>query len=1022
MSIAEVCIQKKVVTYCLAVVLLLAGWNAYQTIGRLEDPEFTVKNAQIITFYPGADAEQVAREVTDPIEIAAQQLGELDKVTSTSYPERSVVMVEIKDKYGKNDLPMIWQRLRNKVSEAQLPQGASTPMVVDDFGDVWGVYYAIYGDGYSYAELKEYAKTLKRELLLCDDVARVTFIGDQQENVFLEISRERMAASGITPQQLAAILQGVNQPAAAGHVRIGEKYVRLAPTGTADSVDELGELLIVRASEAGKPAIRLKDIATVRRDYVDPPSSILRRNGKPCIALGISTASGGNVTVMGASVDKRLAELKAQTPIGIEMAEISHQAKSVQAAVSGFMINLVESVIIVVAVLLVAMGLRSGVLIGVVLVVTVMASLMVMKWMGILLERISLGAFIIALGMLVDNAIVIAEGVLVAAQKGRDKVKAAIAIVEQNKWPLLGATAVAVLAFAPIGASQDSTGEYCRSLFLVIMISLLLSWVLAITLMPLLASRFLTAKSAAAGEAPKDPYASTFFRVYRRFLESCIRHKWLTAVILVASLVLAVLGFGHVKQNMFPDSTRNQMMVHVWMPEGTDLRATDARALALTEHISGLDGVTGVTSLAGTSGLRFLLTFTPEDDDSAYSVLFVDLADYHDYDRLAGDIEEWARDHVSDALVYAQRFTLGPGDPLKLQLRISGPEPEVLRRYADRVMDVLRADGRVSNIQTDWRNRVELVRPLVNEQRARNLGLGRDDVAAAFRRATEGITVGAYKEGDETLPIVLRQPDVERHDPDSLFSAWLFADTLGRAIPAAQVVDGFDYVSEEARLGRRNRLPCITVKCAEAPDETAADAFNRLEAPILAVLATLPEGYSFEWGGEHEQSEDSHAALGSKLPVIGLAMLLIVVVLFNSIKKAMVIFLTVPLILVGVVVGLLGFDQPFGFMAILGFLSLAGMQIKNAIVLIDEINAQTAAGARPFDAVVSAGVTRLRPVMLGAVTTIFGMLPLVTDAFYVAMAVTIMCGLTVATVLTMVVIPVNYALLFRIRDDTPAVR
>ena len=1015
MSIAEVCIRKKVVTYCLTAALLVGGVLAYRTIGRLEDPEFTVKSAQVVTMYPGANAEQVAREVTDPIEMAVQQLGELKRVTSTSYPERSVVSVEMQDKYGKAELPMIWQRLRNKVAETALPDGCSVPTVVDDYSDVWGVYYAIYGDGYSYAELKEYAKTLKRELLLCDDVARVSFIGDQPERVYLEIPREKLAATGVTPAQLAAVLAGENQPTAAGHIRIGDKYIRIDPTGKPESVEDLGELLIVQAGEPGKPVVRIKDIATVRRGYADPPKSIIRHDGKPSLALGISTAEGGNVSVMGASIDKRLAELKEQTPVGIEMSVISHQARSVEAAVSGFMVNLVESVVIVVAVLLVAMGLRSGLLIGIVLVVTVMASLMVMKAMGILLERISLGAFIIALGMLVDNAIVITEGVLVAAQKGQDKVKAAIDIVEQTKWPLLGATAVAILAFAPIGASQDSTGEYCRSLFLVIMISLLLSWVFAITLMPLLASRFLTAKKAEDGAAPKDPYASPFFQAYKAFLEGCIRHKWLTAAITLGALALALHGFGKVPQNMFPNSTRNQMIVHLWMPEGTDIRATDANAQKLCDYVRTVDGVTGVTSMAGTSGFRFLLTLTPEDDNSAYAVLFVDLEDYREYDRIGEAVAEWSRDHLPDAMVYPARFTLGPGDPLKIQLRLSGPDPATLRQYADKAMAVMRADGRLQKIQTSWRNRVELICPIVSEQKARNLGLDRSDIARAFQRATEGTAVGTYKEGDETLPIILRQPDVERNDPDSLYSAWFYADTLGQAIPLSQVVDGFEYVSEEARLARRDRVPCITVKCSEGPDETAAQAFARIHEAVEAACEGMPAGYKLEWGGEHEESAQANEGLASKIPIIGCIMVLVVILLFNSIKQSLVIFLTVPLTLVGVVVGLLSFGQPFGFMAILGFLSLAGMQIKNSIVLIDEINAQTAAGMGTFDAVVDAGVTRLRPVMMGAITTVFGMIPLITDAFYVSMAVTIMCGLAFATVLTMVVIPVNYALVFRVR-------
>ena len=1022
MSIAQTCIDKKIITYVLSAALLFGGIYAYTKIGRLEDPEFTIKCAQIITMYPGATAEEVLNEVTDPIEIAVQQLGELDKVTSTSYAGRSIVQVEMKDNCLKADLPQVWDKLRHKVGDMQnqLPPGCSTPLVYDDFGDVYGVLYAIYGDGYSMADLKDYAKTLRRELLQCDDVAKIELLGDRTETLYLEIPRARLAALGISPEEIAAVISGQNDAAKAGDIRIGDKYIRISPAGKLASVEDLGELLIVHtASDGTRSSIRLKEIATIRRGYDDPPSAILRYNGHPCIGLGISTVSGGNVMVMGASIDKRLAELLPATPVGIEVGIISHQSSSVDVAIKGFVVNLIEAVIIVIAVLLVAMGLQSGLLIGFVLVVTVMATVLVMKQIGVLFERISLGAFIIALGMLVDNAIVITEAVLIAAQKGQDKIKAAVAIVEQTKWPLLGATAVAVLSFAPIGASQDSTGEFCRSLFLVLGISLGLSWILAITLTPLLAATFLKGKKkkGASDDAPVDPYAGPFYRAYRSFLEGCIRHRGAFLTLMLAMLVAAAFGFKHVKQNFFPNSTRPQMMVHLWMPEGTAIEATDARISQLADWIRTLDGVTGVTEMTGTGGMRFLLTYTPENSDSAYGILFVDLADYHLFDSITKQVEEYAPTELPDALVYTQRFVLGPGDPQKIQMRLLGPDAATLRRYADKCLDVMRADeGNLVEIQSDWKNRVDLIRPVVSEARARNLGITRTDIAQGLLAATDGTPIGSFKEGDETLPIVLRAPDSERNDPDALLSSWFWSSRLGRAIPLAQVVDGFQSTSEEALLQRRNRMLCITVKCNPDPNsgETAATAFNRLAPKLLAACADMPPGYSTEWGGEHENSQEANSGLASKLPVVLLMMVFIVICLFNSLRQPLVIFMTVPLILVGVVVGLLAFDQPFGFMALLGFLSLIGMQIKNAIVLIDEINAQTASGVDPFNAVVNAGVTRLRPVAMAAATTVLGMLPLVVDAFYAAMAVTIMCGLTFATILTMVVIPVNYALVFRI--------
>ncbi len=1015
MSVAAFCIERKVLTYAFTLALLLGGIHAYRHIGRLEDPEFTIKTAQIVTSYPGASALDVMNEITDPIEIAVQQLGQIKKVTSVSSPGRSVVSVEIEDRYGARELPQVWDELRRKVRDmqGQLPPGAGEPDIIDDFGDVYGVFYAVYGDGYTYADLRDYAKILRRELLLCEDVAKIALVGEQPEVVYLEVGRTSLANTGISIRKLQQVITGQNTAADAGYMEIGDKMIRVYPTGKLASVEELGELLLIQPGPGGQPAVRLSDIADIRRDYLDPPRALMRYNGHPCIGLGISTVTGGNVITMGAAIDRRLEELKAETPIGIEFGVISHQAESVNLAVRGFVVNLILAVVIVIAVLLVAMGMRSGLLIGVVMVVTVMGTVLVMQGLGVLFERISLGAFIIALGMLVDNAIVITDGVLVAAQKGQDRVKAALATVKQTQWPLLGATVVAILSFAPIGASQDTSGEYCRSLFIVLLISLLLSWLLAITLTPLLASRFL--KGRATGAAGRDPYGGPFYRWYRVFLIRCLRFRWISVAVLLALLGAAIYGFGFVKQSFFPDSTRPQFMVHVWMPAGTSIHATDARVRLLAEEVRDLPGVIAVTEMTGTGGLRFLLTYSPENPDPSYGLLLVDVEDAARIDALAERITVFAVEAAPDALVYAQRFVLGPGDPQKIQVRISGPDPDVLRRYADIALEVLRDDPRLVEIQTDWRDRVDVLRPVVSEARARAIGVSRMEIAAGFKAVTTGMPISAFKEGDDTLPVILRAPPEETSDPDSLYSAWFWSVPLNRAVPLAQVIDRFVNVSEEAKVHRRNRSPTLTVKC-NTTGETAAAAFRRISPLMTEALAGMPDGYRMEWGGEYESSSNAQAALASKMPPILAGMVLIVVALFNSVRKPLVIFLTVPFTVVGVTVGLLVFDQPFGFMALLGFLSLAGMQIKNAIVLIDEIDAQQTAGLDPFKAVIQAGVTRLRPVVLAALTTVLGMMPLLLDAFYVSMAVTIMIGLSFATVLTMIVIPLNYAIVYRVRE------
>ena len=1009
MNIAEACFSRKTVTVVLALALAVAGFRSYYRLGRLEDPEYTIRCAQILTSYPGATAQDVAERVSDPIETAVQRLGKVKHVTSVSYPGKSIVLVELQDRFTGEELPQIWDELRRKVGDmaSSLPEGCSKPLVYDDYGDVYGVFYAIHGDGYSYAELKEYAKMLRKELLLCTDVAKIDLIGDQREIVEISLSRAKIAALGITPSQIAAALRGKSVPEEAGDLRVADKTIRIRPDGEIKSVEEFGDVLIAKD-------LYLRDIATIRRTYDDVPSVLVKRNGRSCIGFGISTAKGGNVITMGEAVEKRMHELLGETPIGIEVDVISHQATSVKVAVGGFVENLFESIVLVIAVLLFTMGMQSGFLIGGILLLTVLATVFVMDVFGIMFERISLGAFIIALGMLVDNAIVITEAVLVAARRGESKKDAAIAVVRQTQWALLGGTVIAILSFAPIGASQDASGEYCRSLFLVIGISLLLSWVLAITVTPLLAEKFLGAtgngeKGMGKGE---DPYGGLFFRAYRRFLEWCVCNKGFTLFALLCLLLMSILGFGRVKQNFFPDSTRPQFMVHVWMPEGSFVAKTDERVQAVAAEARKLEGVTGVSTFTGAGALRFLLTYTPEDADQAYGLVLVDVEDDKAIAGLMEKIESAAPELVPDAMVNCQRFVLGPGDPQKIQMRILGNDPRVLRTLGEKVLAAMRADPNLKEVQSDWRNRADVMEPVISEVRATKLGLARADVARAFRVATAGLPIGTYVEGDEQLPIVLRSPESERGE---VISAWAWSDRLGVSVPLAQLIDNIRPVSEEMRLKRRDRKFCLTAKCNPREGQTAAEAFARLKPTLDALGDAFPSGYSYEYGGEYENSNEANKTLAPTFLPIFVAMVLVVLMLFNSVKKTAVIFMTLPLIIVGVVAGLLAFGQPFGFMALLGFLSLVGMQVKNAIVLMDEIAANIEKGLTPYDSVIEAGVSRLRPVANASLTTVLGMLPLVVDAFYSAMAVTIMAGLAFATVLTMVVIPVNYALIYRIK-------
>ncbi len=1013
MNIAEASIRFRTVTLVLTALVLLLGVKAYFDLPRLEDPEFTIKDALVITAYPGATAQEVADEVTDVIERAAQQLGQVKRVVSRSERGRSTVTVTIRDEFGREELPQVWDELRRKITDAQrqLPPGAGPSLVVDDFGDVFGIFYAITGPDYSMAELNEVAKMFRRELLAVQDVKKVEIFAPQQEAIFVEISREQSARLGVSPEAVHNVLREQNLVAPSGSVDVGPMRLALQPTGEISDVNALGDLIIRHGGESGQ-LVRLRDIATIRRAYVDPPTTILRYDGEPAVGLGISTVSGGNVVTLGAGVEERVASLASKIPLGVELHKISFQANTVTESINDFVLNLATSVIIVIIVLLCAMGLRSGLIIGAVLLISIAGTFLVMHMSGLILERISLGALIIALVMLVDNAIVITEGMLIAIQRGVDRMKAAKDIVRQTAIPLLGSTLIAVLAFGAIGLSDDRTGEYCRSLFDVLLISLMISWVTAITVTPLLCYLFLKAAPVKEGAAPSDPYGGIVYRLYKSFLLTCMKRKWATVAAMVLLLAGAFFGFGFVQNSFFPNSTRTQFLIDAWSPAGTRLDATAERAARMEEDLLKIPGVENVTTCVGQGTLRFLLTYAPERFDPAFCQFIVDVKDHRDIDRALAQAQEHLSAEFPDVLVIGRRFLLGPGEGGRIQIRFSGPDTAVLRRLSDQAMTVLRNDGGAKGIRIDAREEVPVVRPQFAEAPARQVGITRTDLGRALETFFEGSRIGVFRENDELIPIIARAPESERRDPAAVQDVQIFSPVVGGGIPIRQVVSGFSTELEEPIVMRRDRAPTITVH-ADQTSGLASTLFGRIRSQIEAI--PLPKGYRMEWGGEHEDSTQAQAALAGTLPVFVLIMVVIVVCLFNSIRATLIIWLTVPLSIVGVVVGLLVFDKPFGFMALLGALSLSGMLIKNGIVLIDEINAQLKAGVVPWDAVVNAAVSRVRPVLMAVLTTVFGLIPLIPDVFFGAMAVTIVVGLLFASVLTLIVVPVLYVLFFGFR-------
>ena len=1018
MNLTDFSLRNRTLIIVLTVVTVYAGMKSFNALPRLEDPEFTIKEALVITPYPGATAYEVEEEVSDELELAIQKLGKIKRIESRNLPGMSTITVEMRSTVGSAELPQIWDELRRKVgdAQAQLPPGAGPSLVNDDYSDVYGVFLALHGDEYSYRELYDFAKLLRRELVLVKDVAKIELFGVLPEVVYIEFDRERVSQIGISSDDISKQLVAEGVVVDAGRVEVGAEYIRLQPDSLIHTSQELGDILI---SKGDQSQVRLRDIAEIKRGYQDPATNKLHFDGHRAIGIGVSTEKGGNVVSVGEGIKARLAELEGQTPLGMELGVIYMQSDMVTTAIDAFIINLLEAIVIVIVVLLAFMGLRSGLIIGFVLVLTICGTFIFMAPAGVALERISLGALIIALGMLVDNAIVIIDGMLVRINGGMDAEEAAREVTSQTSTPLLGATMVAIIAFAAIGLSPDSTGEFCRSLFTVIGISLSLSWVTAMTITPLLGIWFIKPPkpSKAKDEAQKDPYDNGFYRGYKGLLAVCIRFRWVTVAVVLFVFAVSLYGFQFTGKTFFPASTTPKFRVDVFWPLGTNIDETEKRVAVLEEGLAQMEGVTHVASSIGQGPLRFILTFTPEKSHSGFAQFLVDIDDYNNLARDIERAEKYIHEVAPDAIAFGRTFDLGPSKPGKIEARIVGPDANVLRDLERQALAICKATYDSKGCRSRWFERVKVVRPRLSEEQADAHGITTRMVADAMQAGFVGKPAGVYREEDEVIPVLFRAPPPERLTVDSLRQIPIWSPVAQGYIPLANVVTGLDTTWADEVVERRQRKRTLTV--VTDPDHGSAPALlDRLRPQIEAM--PFPPGYYVEWGGEYESTVDAQTALAAPIPIFVGIMVLIVIALFNAIRQPLVIWLTVPLALIGVTAGLLLTDQPFGFMALLGFLSLSGMLIKNAIVLVDEIDLQRDKGKSTYDAILDSGTSRLRPVSMAAATTILGMIPLFTDAFYIAMAVTIVGGLAVATVLTMVFVPVLYAIFFGAKKDEPA--
>ena len=1012
LDIAQNAIERPVNTWLLILLCFLGGLWGLNTVGRLEDPAFTIKQALVVTPYPGATALEVEQEVTELLESRIQQLPQVKKITSKSKPGISEITVEIKDTYDQHTIPQVWDELRRKVNDAQtdLPVGTRPSLVNDDFGDVYGIFYAVTAAEFSLKDIQDISTFLRKELLTVPNVAKVKTSGERTETIYVELSSDRIARLGLSMQQVIAIVQSENTIADAGTMTIDDKRIRLVSNQGFDSVAQIEALRI------GVPGtteqISLIDIATIRREATEIPEHLIRFNGVKAFTLAISGVSDANIVTVGKAVEARLEELKARIPLGVEIHPIYEQHKVVDKAIDDFIDNLIVSVTIVILVLCLMMGWRIGVIVGTTLLLTVLGTLLFMSLSGIDMERISLGALIIAMGMLVDNAIVVAEGMLVNMQLGKKAKEAAYTATNRAQIPLLGATVIGIMAFSGIGLSSDVTGEFLFSLFAVICFSLLLSWVLAITVTPFFGYLFLKVKTV---NDNASPYANPVYHAYKYILQQALHRRILTVISLIVLTIACFVGFGQVKQAFFPNSNTPLFYIDYQLPEGTDIRATARDMAEIDKLIRTKKDVVFVASFVGRGASRYMLTYAPEQPNTSYGQFIIRVTDIEIIDNLAAELKEELTKNYPNAEIRTKRLIFGPGATAKIEARFLGSDPAILRLLGSKATAIMAADNAMIDVRNDWRQKETVLSTVFNAERARVAGIGLDEVALTLKFFTTGIQVSTYREKDKLIPIVVRPPDSERGDPSRLTDRLVYSSATQNFVPITQVVERIEPVSEDALIHRRNRVRTFTAQADPATGLTADQALRRIKQKIEAI--ELPEGYQMEWGGEYESSRDAQTALNSKLPTSLLIMLIISVLLFGKVRQPLIIWLVVPMSVCGVVIALVTSGKPFSFMALLGLLSLSGMLIKNAIILVDEIDTQIIEEKSHYHAIIDASISRIRPVFLAAGTTILGMLPLLNDAFFASMAVTIMGGLAFATLLTLIAVPVLYALFFKVKPD-----
>lgn len=1019
-------------TRYLMVVLMVLGFAAYFQLGQDEDPPFTFRAMVVQAFWPGASAQQMAEQVTDKIERTLQEVPYADKIRSYTKPGESLTILQLADSSPASAVPNSWYQARKRVGDmrATLPAGVIGPVFNDDFGDVYGTIYALSADGFTPEELRVFADRVRQRLLRVPDVAKVELFGAQAEKVFVEISQKRLASLGLDFNQVIAQIGAQNAVEGAGALNAGTENLQVRVGGQFNSVEELRRLPIraVNTATGQASSLRLGDIADIRRAYVDPPSVMVRHQGKQVVALGVSMAKGGDIIALGKALRAVAEKIQQDLPAGITLEQMQDQPQAVAKSVNEFVRVLIEAVVIVLGVSFISLGLHfrplridiwPGLVVAITIPLVLAITFVTMFYWGVGLHKISLGSLIIALGLLVDDAIIAVEMMVRKLEEGYDKARAATFAYEVTAMPMLTGTLITAAGFLPIGLAKSVTGEYTFAIFAVTSAALVISWVVSVYFVPYLGAWLLHTKSRAGGaeEGPHELFDTPFYARFRYMVDWCVQHRWLTIAATVAIFALGIAGMGRVQQQFFPDSSRPEILVDLWLPEGSTIQQSEEVARRFEARLMKEPGVASVSTWIGSGVPRFYLPLDQIFPQSNVSQAIVLPKDLKEREALRLRLPVLMAEEFSEVRARVKLLPNGPPVPYPVQFRVVGTEAAAVRAWADQAKAVLRANPNMRGVNDNWNESIKVLKFDVDQDKARALGVTSQALAQASRTLLSGTTIGQYREGDKLVDIVLRQPLEERNAITDLGSAYM-PTSSGRAVPILQVAKA-EFSWEPGVLWREGRDYAVTVQGDVVEGIQGPTVTAQLWPELQRLAAQMPPGYRIEVAGAVEESSKGQGSIAAGVPVMLFIIFTLLMLQLHSFSRSMLVFLTGPLGIAGVAGALLLLDRPFGFVALLGVIALMGMIMRNSVILIDQIEQDRARGVSAWDAIVFAAVRRFRPIVLTAAAAVLAMIPLSRSVFWGPMAVAIMGGLIVATALTLLALPAMYAAWFRVRRERP---